>query len=224
MSNSNSIKNILFALEQKKNKPLPRQASIAPLGTFHRGWSSLTVHRFTASDCLLQTTKGRMPLITSQTRMLPFQGEGGWTAYPPYLDGSAETLRSSRFSVNSCCLNAEQGSFSQSKSHRSLGTLQALLPMGEPVHGRESCPLDRSHWPYAMGAGPHLTCLGRLPTPCLGRRSLLFPLALCLCVGGSHAWKWGVQKNGRSSGHQEKHAVLWTQSQWPCETGMITQE
>ena len=142
-----------------------------------------------------------MPLITSQTRMLPFQGEGGWTAYPPYLDGSAETLRSSRFSVNSCCLNAEQGSFSQSKSHSSLGTLQALLPMGEPVRGRESCPLDRSHWPYAMGAGPHLTCLGQLPTPRLGRRSLLFPLVLwSMCGWESCLEMWCP----------EKWAVLWT--------------
>ena len=41
------------------------------------GWSSLSVHRFTAGDCILQTTKGRRPLITSKTRMSQLKGEPG---------------------------------------------------------------------------------------------------------------------------------------------------
>ena len=54
----------------REHQPLLGQALIAFLGTFHRGWSSLTMHRFTVGDYLLQTTKGRMLLISSKRRML----------------------------------------------------------------------------------------------------------------------------------------------------------
>ena len=45
--------------------------------TLHRGWSSLTLHRFTVGDYLLQTTKERMLLSTSKRRMLQLKGESG---------------------------------------------------------------------------------------------------------------------------------------------------
>ena len=41
------------------------------------GWSSFTMHRFTVGDYLLQTTKDRMLVITSKSRMLQLKGESG---------------------------------------------------------------------------------------------------------------------------------------------------
>ena len=78
----------------QKAQPLPGQAFIAFLGTLHWGWSSFNMHRFTVGDCLLQTTKDRMLLITSKRRMLQIKGESGWTGYTPYLGGLAQTLGS----------------------------------------------------------------------------------------------------------------------------------
>ena len=126
----------------RETRPLPGQAFIAFLGTLHPGWSSFTMHRFTVGDYLLQTTKDRILLITSKRRMLQIQGESGWTGYSPYLGGLAQTSGSYRYSVNICCLNPGWGSFSKSKSHSSLGTMQAWFPMGEPVRGCGSCVLD----------------------------------------------------------------------------------
>ena len=60
-----------------ESQPLPGQAFIAFLGTLHLGWSSLTMHRFSVGDYLLQTTKERMLLITSKRRMLQLKGESG---------------------------------------------------------------------------------------------------------------------------------------------------
>ena len=54
-------------------------------------------------------------------------------------------------SVNICCLSPGWGSFSKSKSHSSLGTMQTWFPTGEPVCGRESC-LPNSH-PLAFPRG-----------------------------------------------------------------------
>ena len=95
------------------------------------------MHRFTTGDYLLRTTKDRILLITSKTRMLHLKGE---TAHTPYLGGLVQTLGGWRYSVNICCLNSGWGSFSKSKSHSSLGTMQAWFPTGEPIHGRGSCP------------------------------------------------------------------------------------
>ena len=77
--------------QKRESQPLPGQAFIAFLGTLHRGWSSFTMHRFTVGDCLLQTTKDGMLLITSKRRMLQLKGETGHT---PYLGGLAQTLGS----------------------------------------------------------------------------------------------------------------------------------
>ena len=54
--------------------------------------------------------------------------------------GWSQTLGRWRYSVNICCLNSGWGSFSKSKSHSSLGTMQAWFPTGEPIHGHGSCP------------------------------------------------------------------------------------
>ena len=70
------------------------------------------------------------------------QGGKWWTGYTPYLGGLAQTLGSQWYSVNICCLNSVWGSFSKSKSHSSLCTMQAWFPTGEPVHGHRSCLLD----------------------------------------------------------------------------------
>ena len=78
--------------EPKRAWPLPGQAFIAFLGTLHQGGSSFTMHRFTVSDYLLQTTKDIMLLVTSKRRMLQLKGESGWTGYIPFLVGLAQTL------------------------------------------------------------------------------------------------------------------------------------
>ena len=114
---------------KRESLPPPGQAFIAFLGTLHWGWSSFTMHRFTVGDYLLQTTKDRMLLITSKRRMLQLKGESGWTGHTPYLGGLAQTLGSQRYSVNIHCLNPGWGSFSKSKSHSSLGTMQAWFCM-----------------------------------------------------------------------------------------------
>ena len=128
------------SFKRRAPRPLPWQTFIAFLGTLHWGWSSFTMHRFTLGDYLLQTTKDRILLITSKRRMLQLKGESGWTGYTPNLGGLAQTSGSQRYSVNICCLNSGWGSFSKSKSHSSLGTMQAWFPLGEPIHARGSCP------------------------------------------------------------------------------------
>ena len=113
---------------------------------------------------LLQTTKERMLLITSKRRMLQIKGKSGWTGYTPYLGGLAQILRSSRYSVNICCLNSGWGSFSKSKSHSSLATMQAWFSTGEPVHGRGFYVLDLApHWLFQVGAGLHFPCVEWFP-------------------------------------------------------------
>ena len=78
----------------RESRLLPGQAFTAFLGTLHRRWSSFTLHRFTISDYLLQTTKDRMLLITSKRRMLQLKGASGRTAHTPCLGGLAQTLGS----------------------------------------------------------------------------------------------------------------------------------
>ena len=47
-------------------------------------------------------------------------------------------------------------SFSKSKSHSSLGTMQAWVPTGELVRGLGSClPEPHTHWLFQVGAGLH---------------------------------------------------------------------
>ena len=62
---------------RERARPLPGQGFIAFLGILHGGLSSLTMHRFSVGDYLLQTTKERMLLITSKRRMLQLKGESG---------------------------------------------------------------------------------------------------------------------------------------------------
>ena len=93
--------------EGPRSRPLPGQAFIAFLGTLHWGWSSFT--RFAVGDYLLQITKERRLLITSKRRMLQLKGKSGCTGYTPYLCGLAQTLGSSRYWVNICCLNTGEG-------------------------------------------------------------------------------------------------------------------
>ena len=96
--------------------------------------------------------------------MLQLKGESGWTGYTPYLGGLAQTLGSETYSVNICCLNSGWGSFSKSKPHSSLGTMQAWFPTGEPVHGCGSCPLNLPpHWLFQVGAGPHFPLMEWFP-------------------------------------------------------------
>ena len=125
-------------------------------GHITSGWSSFTMDRLAVGDYLLQTTKERMLLITSKRRMLQLKGESGWTGYTSILGRFSTDLGSWRYSVNICCLNPEWGSFSKSKSHSSLGTMQAWFPTGEPVRGCGSCVLDLTpHWLFQVGAGLH---------------------------------------------------------------------
>ena len=48
-----------------------------------------------------------------------------------------------------------EGVLAKSKSQSGLGTMQAWLPTGEPVHEHGSYVLDLSfHWSFRVGAGP----------------------------------------------------------------------
>ena len=128
-------------VERARESPTPAWTGFYCFsGHITSGWSSFTKHRFTVGDYLLQITKGRMLLLTSKKRMLQLKGECGWTGYTPYLGGLAQPLGTQRYSVNICCLNSGWGSFSKSKSHSSLGTMQAWFPTREPIRGRGSCP------------------------------------------------------------------------------------
>ena len=81
----------------EKALPLPGQAFLAFLGTLLGGWSSVTMHGFTAGDYLLQTTKDRMLLIPSMRRMLQLQGESGCTGYNSYLRSLTHETESDRY-------------------------------------------------------------------------------------------------------------------------------
>ena len=65
---------------KRESQPPPGQAFIVFLGILHGRWSSFTMHRFITGEYLLRTTKDRILLITSKTRMLQLKGE---TAHPP---------------------------------------------------------------------------------------------------------------------------------------------
>ena len=65
------------------------------------------------------------------------------------------------------------GSFSKSKSHSSLGTMQAWFPTGELIYGHGSCPPTSlptgffesglSHISHTWNGSPHTLTLVRLP-------------------------------------------------------------
>ena len=115
------------------------------------------MHRFTTGDYLLRMTKDRTLLITSKRRKLQLKGKG---AHTPYLGGLALILGRWRYSVNICCLNSGWGSFSKSKSHSSLGTMQAWFPMGEPIHGHGSCPPTSLPTGFPEGGLSHISHAG----------------------------------------------------------------
>ena len=101
-----------------------------------------TMHRFVLGGYLLQKTKERIFLSISKKKdICKCKGDSGWTSYTPYLGGLAQTL-GRWYSVNICSLYSGWGSFSKSKSHSSLGTMQAWLPKGEPVCGGGCCMLN----------------------------------------------------------------------------------
>ena len=120
---------------------LPGQAFTAFLGTWHRGWSSFTMHRFAVGDYLLQITKERMLLITSKRRMFQMQGEKWLNWLHSILGWFSTDFRNLlwRYEVNICCLNPGWGSFSKNKPHGSLGTMQAWFPTGKPICGHGFC-------------------------------------------------------------------------------------
>ena len=66
--------------------------------------------------------------------------EGKWLNWLHSILGRFST--DFRHSVNICGFNPRWGSFSKSKPHSSLCTLQAWFPTGEPVCGHGSCVLD----------------------------------------------------------------------------------
>ena len=152
----------------REGQPLPGQAFIAFLDTLHPGWSSFTMHRFTTGDYLLRTTKDRMLPVTSKRWKLQLKGKSSWTGYTPYLGGLAQTLRSQRYSVNICCLNSWWGSFTKSKSHSSLGTMQAWFPTGEPIHGRGSCPPTLLPTGFSKWGLGHISYTWKYGSPYLG--------------------------------------------------------
>ena len=140
------IKGVAWSLSKWERGPqsLPGQAFIVFLGTWHRGWSSCTKHRFTVGDYLLQITKERMLLITSKRRMFQMQGEKWLNWLHSILGRFSTDFRNLlwRYEVNICCLNPGWGSFSISKSRSSLCTMQAWFPTGEPIRGHRSCVPD----------------------------------------------------------------------------------
>ena len=169
------------------------------------------MHRFTTGDYLLRTTKDRTQLITSKRRMLQLKGEA---AHTPYLAGLAQTLGRWRYSVNICCLNSGWGSFSKSKSHSRLGTMQAWFPTGEPLHGRGSClptslPTGFSEWglshiSHAWNGSPHIVLITIALLSVLKPNLILFLRKIgilekawileCLSISGfkkpSEIWIW----------------------------------
>ena len=114
---------------------------------------------WTGFYCFLGHITWRMVLIyyaQVHHRWLPFKGNkgqntanylkekdvtaGGGNWSHSILGWFSTDFRKLRYSVNICCLNSGWGSFSKSKSHSSLGTMQAWFPTGEPIHGCGSCP------------------------------------------------------------------------------------
>ena len=70
------------SLSERGPQPMLWQAFISFLGTLHWGWSSFTMHRFTLGDYILQKTKERMLLNTSEKKdICKCKGKIGWTGY-----------------------------------------------------------------------------------------------------------------------------------------------
>ena len=90
---------------------------------------------------------------------------GKWLNWLHSILGRFSTdFRKLRYSVNICCLNPGWGSFSKSKSHSSLRTMQAWVPPGEPISGHGSCVLDLApHWLLWVGARLHFPCMEWFP-------------------------------------------------------------
>ena len=145
--------------------------------------------------------------------MLQLKGESCWTGYTPYLGGLAQTLGSERYSVNICCLNSGWGSFSKSKPHSSLGTMQAWFPTGEPVRGRGSCPLNLApHWLFQVGAGPHFPLMEQFPIDVLKEILKIFKRWGWEMIGYSaHRWHRRSQQKGPSLKNQRRKVYTFKQ-------------
>ena len=139
-----------------------------------------------------------MPFADNQGQVAPdsftekgaqLRGDHSLTVSTPLLGGLAQTLGTSRCSVNVCRLKAGWGSISQSETLSHPGGAQALLPMGEPIRGCGSRPSE----PAPPGAQ-------QWPAPGPGLRSLVLP------CGTVHLQRWETCWEVRSPG---KRAVLW---------------
>ena len=70
------------SLKRRAQGPLPWQAFIASQGTLHWGWSLFTMQGFTLGGYLLQKTKERMLLITSELKdICKCKGKSSSTGY-----------------------------------------------------------------------------------------------------------------------------------------------
>ena len=129
---------------KKDSRPPPGQAFIAFLGTLYRGWSSLTVHRFTVGDYLLQITKERMLLITSKRRMFQMQGEK-WLNWLHSILG--------RFSTDFRKLNiSSKHLLPQSK----VREFQRKQVSKQPRYNAGLIPHGRTYpWAWVLCVGPH---------------------------------------------------------------------
>ena len=135
--------------EPKRAWLLPGQAFIAFLGTLHWRWSSFTMHKFAVGDYLYRQQRKECCWLLQREGCYKSRGK---VVEPVILGRFSSDFRKllQRYAVNTCCLNSGLGSFSKSKSHSSLGTMQAWFPTGEPIRGRGSCVLDLAfHWPFS---------------------------------------------------------------------------
>ena len=95
--------------------------------------------------------------------------------------------------MNVCCLNAGWGSFSKTKSHSGLGSMQAWFSAGEPIHGCGPCVPDLApHWPFRVGAGLHLPYhMDRFPIfpPLFLVKTAIDPIKLATCWSLTQPWE-----------------------------------
>ena len=113
----------------------------------------ITIHSIPALIAFTET-QGRMPLITSQRRMLQLQGEHGRTGYALYLGGLAQALTKT-IPTEHWMLQCRATDFQQKEVSQPPRRSAGLTPTLEPVSGRET----RTPEPAAPGAeqwpGPH---------------------------------------------------------------------
>ena len=136
------------SLKRRTPRPLPWQAFIVFLGPLHQRWSSFTMQRFVLGGYLLQT-KERVSLNTSKEDICNVKEK--WSKWLCSIPGGSSPDYGKMKILSKHLLASGWGSFSKSKSHSSLGTMQAWFPTGEPIHGCGSClptslPAGFSEW------------------------------------------------------------------------------